>query len=296
LNAASTALYATQPYQGTDVVAFVFGLIAVLFGALWVRDREPGMGWFGLSMATLSLWLATNALHVPVDPFVSALPWGHVVVLGLVLLAFGLVDYLGVPGPRRRAMLAAMLLPALAYTVLIVIVAATGAQIVRTWANLLVGLSFLAMAGLAFWASRREPAAGHGWVGLALLGIPAMSVAMAVLRVDSAALRYWASWPVLLFALTLFTVSLLRRRRALEAEVARRSAAEAELTRLTPRSSTSSPSAPATCSAWSRRWRASTAASRTTCAVRSAASPAPPGSPTSRCAAATPRWRGRCCR
>jgi signal transduction histidine kinase len=232
LNPANLAQYAPQPYQGTDVVAYVFGLIAVLSGALWLRDREPGMGWFGLSMATLSLWTATTALHIPVDRFISPLPWGHVVVLGLAFLALGLVDYLGVPRPWRRAMLAAMLVPVLAYTVLIVVVVATGAQILRTWANLLVSVTFLAMAGLTLWAARREPGAGHGLVGLALLGIPVMAVCTAVLDVDSVALSYWASLPVVLFALTLFTVSLLRRRLALEAEVVRRTAAEAELTRL----------------------------------------------------------------
>ena len=85
---------------------------------------------------------------------------------------------------------------------------------------------------MAFWAGRREPGAGHRFVAFTLWSIPLVTIALAVLRVEAPVLRFYAVIPLLLLALTLLTATLLRRRRALEAEVGRRAAAETAITRL----------------------------------------------------------------
>ena len=43
--------YSIQPYQGTDVIALVLLISAVICLVMRWRDSEPGMGWFALSMA-----------------------------------------------------------------------------------------------------------------------------------------------------------------------------------------------------------------------------------------------------
>jgi signal transduction histidine kinase len=218
--------------SATTVMAFVLALVAVLHAFLWWRDREVGMGWFALGMAFMALLTATVGLHRIDGAFVSWSPFQLALVAGLMCLALGLVDYLGVPPATRRLALAATLLPPAVFACLVSYVGLTNAQIPRSLAQLPVALSFLSMGGLALWAARREPGAGHTAVAASFLAIPVVAVAIAVNRSDALSLRIFAFWPLLVLGLMLVPASLLRRRRALETEVARRRAVEAELTRL----------------------------------------------------------------
>lgn len=93
-------------------------------------------------------------------------------------------------------------------------------------------MCFAGLGGLALWAARREPGAGHGYIGAALISIPALAMVLAITRSPAVAVRYWGFMPLLVLGLTLLTVSLLRRRRQLEDEVARRARAEQALTEL----------------------------------------------------------------
>ncbi len=223
---------ATQALAGTDIMAFVFGVVALLHALLWRRDREPGMGWFAIGMACMALLTGAVAYHRTDSPFLQWSPLQGVLALGLMALAAGLVDYLAVPPPLRRLALAATVLPAAAFAALAATVGLTGAQVPRSLGQLPMALSFLGMGALAAWAARREPGAGHGVIAAALLAMPALAVVIALQRVDAVSLRVFAFGPLLVLGLMLVPASLLRRRRALEAEVLRRSAAEAELTRL----------------------------------------------------------------
>jgi signal transduction histidine kinase len=81
-------------------------------------------------------------------------------------------------------------------------------------------------AMFAFQRHRAEPGAGHALLGVVLLSLPLTPLGLRLAGVDPGWLRYFAAMPVILFGLILLTVSLLRRRRALEAEVERRTAAE----------------------------------------------------------------------
>jgi signal transduction histidine kinase len=112
---------------------------------------------------------------------------------------------------------------------LVTLAVAAGLPIRRTWMNLVASVFFITLGGLSWWASRREPLAGHAQVAVALWAVPAFSLAMLLAQVHPLALRYFSLFPILALALTVLTVSVLRRRRALEAEVARRAAAEAAL-------------------------------------------------------------------
>jgi signal transduction histidine kinase len=158
--------------------------------------------------------------------------WYLVLAAGFMALALGLVDYLEVPARWRRLAQAATLLPTAVYAVMICVIGLTELRIPRSIAQLPIAVTFLSMGALALWADRRERGAGHAMVGITLLAMPVVGFVLAALRADSVALRIFAFGPLIVLALTLLTVSLLRRRRALEEEVARRQAAEAELTRL----------------------------------------------------------------
>jgi signal transduction histidine kinase len=222
--------YAVQPYLGTDVAAIVMAMAVPLYLLLWRRGGERGMGWFALGVGAIGLWIATNRYHVPVDRYVVASPLTNLLTLGFVGLALGLVDYLNLALPWRRRALWLTLLPVAVYGGLTLLVTLGVVNLLRTWANLMVALCFAPMAVLAWWAARREPGAGHGFIGAVLMVIPLLALGLAVAGADPVALRYWGVFPVL--ALTLLTVSMLRRRRALEAEVARRVAAEQSMAAL----------------------------------------------------------------
>lgn len=218
------------PYAPTDVIAGVQVILAVLYAALWLRDKERGMGWLSLAMASFALWIGTNALHVPNDPVYMRVSWWFIpLYLGIAALAFGLVDYLDVPPGRRALVLGGLLLPLVITTVISTWVALTGAQVVRNTQNLLTMSSVAGMAALSFWAARREPGAGHGFVGVAMASLPLLAIGLAIAGSPATALRYWGFLPIMIFGLTLLTVALLRRRRRLVDEIHRRTQAEASL-------------------------------------------------------------------
>jgi len=225
----ATAAASAPPFLATDVMAFVLGVIALVHAALWKRDREPGMGWFAIGMALMALIAATDSYHRPTGLYLPWTPWYLVLVAALMCLALGLVNYLNLPPALRARALWATMVPPAAYGALVLYVGLTAARIPRSVGQLPVGLAFLSMGVLAWQASRRERGAGHLFVAVSLLTIPVIAIAIALSKADSVALRVFAFGPLLVLAIGLVPVSLERRRRALEAEVARRRAAETAL-------------------------------------------------------------------
>lgn len=219
----------TQPLSGTDMAAFVLLVLAGLYAVLRWRIREPGMSWLAVSYALLALWYATTDLHPPVPGAIVGVyrAWAALVLASTMLMTLGLVDYLGAPRSVRRGVLALLLTPGLVLMACFIV----GVPVERVLASAVALLCYVGTAALAFRASQREPRAGHRLVGAALLAIP-LCLVLVPRNGDLWLLRQIAVLPVIVFGLTLLTVSLLRRRRALEAEVGRRTAAEAELTRL----------------------------------------------------------------
>lgn len=221
-----------QPIQAvvtaTDMSAFVMGLLSVMFAAVWWRDRERGLNWLALSFGLMAAVFATNALHMPTGPYVTARLWSSVILCAIMLMALGVFDYL-YTGPRRQwRYLVLMLLPSL----LLIGAYVVGIPVLRTHANLVGTIPFIGCAVMAFAMAEVEKGAGHRLVGIALLSIPLVSVISYALGVDAAVIRYFGAFPLIFFGLTLFTTSLLRKRRALREEIALRTQAEAELTRL----------------------------------------------------------------
>jgi signal transduction histidine kinase len=224
--------YSIQPYTGTDLAALVLAIAAVHCLTIRLRDREAGMGWFAAAMASLAVWVGANRLHLPSGPELNPSAWYFLSSAAGVFVALGLAAYVQPPRREGRWVLGLVIGSAAAFSLLVVWVMLTGAVVMRARAHGLTALAYLAMGSLVMQAARREPGAGHFWLGLALLSVPALAVTLALTGTDPVALRYWAVAPLMLLGLTLPTVSLMRRQRALRAEVERRAGAERSLAAL----------------------------------------------------------------
>lgn len=224
--------YAVQPFAGTDVVAMALAASALLCLMIRLRDRERGMGWFAFGFSCLSLWVAFNHQHLPSGPALNPSPWWFVMCAAQTAVGVGLVAYLDVPRRWRPAALLFIALPSFAFAAAVAWVMATAAVVPRAMLHGFTALAFTTMAALAFWANRREPVSGHLALGFALLTVPALALALMVTGMEPVAIRYWAVLPAMLIGTILPSVSLTRRRRALQLEVQRRRAAEQELSLL----------------------------------------------------------------
>jgi signal transduction histidine kinase len=224
--------YTVQPFEGSDIVAVVLAVSALLCLLIRFRDREPGMGWFGFSMGSLALWVAFNRQHLPTGPELNASPWWYVMCAAQAAMGPGLVAYLGVPSRWRLRAMLPIVAPSLAFGAAVAWVSWTGAIVPRAWLHGFTALAFTTMAALVLWAHRREPTAGHPALALAFLAVPVLALTLMVTGTEPVAIRYWAVLPVMLIGVTLPSVSLTRRQRALQLEIHRRRAAEHALSLL----------------------------------------------------------------
>ncbi|MBT9594536.1 MAG: hypothetical protein IV094_00950 [Vitreoscilla sp.] len=219
-----------QPFSGTDLAAMVLGMLSLLYAALWVRDRERGMSWLALSFGIAAIWYAASERHLPTGTHidVGTRGWAMVIQVSTMTMTVGIFLYLGRLTAARRWLLIALLAPGVVQFAWLL----AGLALPRVVANAVALLGYLGAAGVAYASARREPGAGHGVIGAALLAVPLCLAVLVWQHAEIRLLRYYGVLPVLFFGLTLLTVSLQRRRRALEAEVRRRAQAEAKLTRL----------------------------------------------------------------
>ena len=219
------------PFAVTDLIAALLWVLAALYATLQRRDHEPGMGWFAVAMLLFGVFVGNNAKHLPTDPvwLEGTHGWYLVVLTGIACLGAGLTSYVGLQGRPRGWVLAAIVAPLVISAVIAIATEFRLWQFKRQIWNLILTTSFIGMACLAFWAGRRERSAGHDYIALAFLLVPGTAIVLAAQGSPAAHLRYWGFIPVLVIGLTLLTVSLLRRRRMLMDEVARRAAAERSL-------------------------------------------------------------------
>jgi signal transduction histidine kinase/DNA-binding response OmpR family regulator len=221
-----------QPVLPGDVVAIVLVLFALVYAFLWWRDRDPGLGWLALAWALSAVWYYTTPLQQLRGEYIAPTRWSFVLFAMFVSHTFGVIDYLQPPPPQRRRFLATALCIGSLYYVMLIVLAITGWHLKRSLGNLPIAAWYLVLGGIAFWAGRREPGAGHRIVAVTLWSVPVITTLFALAGVEAPVLRFYAVIPFFVLALTLLTATLLRRRRALEAEVGRRAAAEAEVKQL----------------------------------------------------------------
>ncbi len=227
-----TALEMLPPYSGTDVAGGVLLLVALLLAQFAHRDREPGLGPLALAFAALGIYYLFNERHLPVDERIAGHAWQLLPSVGLPALAWGMVDLLRVDARTRRWLLPVLLLPPLLCVLLLVLDWAGLVVVVRQWPVRLLAVGVAALGVLAMSSARREPHAGHAWIGAALIVSALLPALVSWFDPGVLTTRYWTGLGVLALGLTVMGVVLLRRRRALQAEVLRRADAERALLRL----------------------------------------------------------------
>jgi len=215
------------PISATLLEAFVLATLALVFLALARRDREPGLAWLAAGFGLTAYWCAFYAPHPPPSPQLDTTPErasAALLLLATMLTGLGVIEYLRGGVRRARAWLL-ILAPSLAALLPL----AVGASESRLVVDLAVMVCYVGLGVLAMRQSRDEPGHGHVPLALTLLAVPATFAGLVALRTVPGHHRVLAMMPLLVFGTTLLTVSLLRRRHALEAEVARRAAAEQAL-------------------------------------------------------------------
>jgi signal transduction histidine kinase len=212
----------------TSLAAFLFAMFGLIYLALWWRDRERGLLGLGTAALLVAVFYAADAmgLNAPRGVRIQAPVWVSLLLqTTIVSWALGLARYLGEAPSWQRPLVPLLLLP----NVLLGTLVLFGWQPPRLWGNVALTSVFVGMAWLSWRARLREPGAGHGLIAASLVLMPVYSLVIALSHVEPMYLRYLAVPPLMVFFLTLLTVSLQRRRRALEAEVQRRSRAEKAL-------------------------------------------------------------------
>ncbi len=210
----------------TGVAAFVLAMLSALFFAVRRKDREPGMAWFGTGLAIAAAWYGAASRHPGASAFEDPSLWYFVALstTAIQTITYGLLVYLGVQ-PARRVAFMPFCLPGL----VVLGVLCTGHPVPR-----LLGSAFLTLpcvgAGIAaLRLARANPGVGNAYLGATLLLIAFAPALLTAVGVPAYMVRFTGVVSFLFFGLTLLTVSLLRRRLALEAEVLRRTRAEADV-------------------------------------------------------------------
>jgi len=224
MNALSALVPPDAPISATVLEAFVLATLALVFVALARRDHEPGLAWLAAGFGLTAWWCAFYAPHPPTSPVLDSVPErasAAILVVATLLTGLGVIEYLRGGVRHARAWLL-ILLPSL----LVLLPLAVGAAESRLAVNLAVMVCYTGLGVLALRQSREEPGHGHVPLALTLLAVPVTFVALVALHTVPGHYRVLAMMPLLVFGTTLLTVTLLRRRRALEAEVARRATAE----------------------------------------------------------------------
>ncbi|MGD9834273.1 MAG: ATP-binding protein [Piscinibacter sp.] len=210
------------------VQSLVMAVLAVMFAAVWLRSREPGTWLLAIGFAVAAGWYLFSDLAPNTGEGIDTLPErlsAITVGVAILLRTGGVVLYLGWPTGALRHVVVACSVPAVACLAWMAI----GGGLTHRAFHVAGLLPYLGAAVLAFDRARSEPGNAHALLGLALLTLPLLPFVLGVAGVPADQLKYYTGVAVIVFGLLVLTVSLLRRHRALEAEVARRHAAELQL-------------------------------------------------------------------
>jgi signal transduction histidine kinase len=220
-----------QPYTANELLGLIFLIQAVLF---LLVNRRTGVAHFkamGIGMLLASVAWGTTRFQSPGKPYVDwewlwAQPFfaGAVVAIGLALL-----KYLPLKPREERWLSRIVWAPVAVYLVFLMALMALDVKVLRLWAVVVQLPAIITPALAALWCDRREPRMGHAFIGLAMLSLPVMTILVAASGAQTLVLRFWTAIPTVLVTTTMLTISHLRDRKNLLAEVERRRQAELEL-------------------------------------------------------------------
>lgn len=210
------------------VESLVLAVLATMFAAVWLRSREPGTGLLSLGFVVASAWYYFSDLAPVTGDFIDTLPERvatTTLIVAILLRVAGVVAYLGMPTGALRAFIALSVAPSVACLAWLLL----GLDLRHHYFHYLGLLPYLGAAALAFRCAATEPGNAHGLLGVALLTLPLLPFGLDAAGVPPGDLKYYTGVSVIAFGMLVLTVSLLRRHRALRAEVQRRTEAEGQL-------------------------------------------------------------------
>ncbi|WP_341890753.1 HAMP domain-containing sensor histidine kinase [Variovorax sp. YR752] len=210
------------------VESWVMSVLAIMFAAVWLRSREPGTGLLSLGFAVATAWYYFSDLAPVTGPAIDTLPERiatTTLIVAILLRTAGVVAYLGMPGGGLRVFIGLCAAPSVVCLVLLL----AGVNLPHQLFHFVGLLPYLGAAALAFRCAATEPGNAHGLLGVALLVLPLLPFVLDAGGVPPGDLKYYTGVAVIAFGMLVLTVSLLRRHRALHAEVQRRTEAEARL-------------------------------------------------------------------
>jgi signal transduction histidine kinase len=213
-----------RPLLATDIAAFVYLLLSVLFFVLWRRDREPGMGWLGSAYLLLTLIYAYPSAMMFADSRVHPIG-GFLGGLANAALSCGIIYFLSSPGAPRRWLVMVAVTGCLFVPAALLL----GFGLRHPWVRLPLIVTCIAIVIAAYDAFAKTEK-GQRWVVGAVLGsmlaFPLTYTSALAAGVDVANARLYILFPGLLFGLLLLSVSMVRRSYALAAENRKRVNAE----------------------------------------------------------------------
>ena len=201
------------------------GVLAIMFAAVWLRSREPGTGLLSVGFLVAAAWYYFSDLAPVTGPAIDTLPERiatTTLIVAILLRTAGVVAYLGMPTGALRGFIALCVAPPLACLVWLLL----GLDLSHRFFHFIGLLPYLGAAALAFRCAASEPGNAHGLLGVALLALPVLPFVLDATGVPPGDLKYYTGVAVIAFGMLVLTVSLLRRHRALRAEVLRRTEAE----------------------------------------------------------------------
>jgi signal transduction histidine kinase len=210
------------------VESLVLCVLATMFAAVWLRSREPGTGLLSVGFLVAAAWYHLSDLAPVTGDFIDTPPERiatTTLIVAILLRTAGVVAYLGRPTGALRIFIALCVAPPLACLIWLLL----GLDLQHQYFHYLGLLPYLGAAAMAFRCAATEPGNAHGLLGVALLTLPVLPFALHATGVPPADLRYYTGISAIAFGMLVLTVSLLRRHRALSAEVERRTEAEAKL-------------------------------------------------------------------
>ena len=203
--------------------AIALGMLAFLHALVWRAQRQSWSLLFALAFGCAALIYAFDGQARP--PGMPAHPLAMLVgAVGLLMGAWALIDYVGLPEPTRtrlRTGTAAVLVAFIAWRL------AGGSS--RLGGFVVYSAVITLLAGLAGWAMRREPRHGHGFVLVALALFPVAVAGAALGWIEIGSLRYLLIVPTAVLGMTVLTTGLLRAQRRADTELVRRREAESAL-------------------------------------------------------------------
>lgn len=221
--------YLVNPLTGCEVSAFVQAVLALAFLSVWLKDRERGLIWLAAGYALMAASVFTpmqmpgEALHV------KSRHWVGFNLLGLIVLAIGLVRHLRIMSPKlQQTLLMLLILPLMVMVTYLV----AGVPLTRMALVSVITFSALVMSVMCLVAGRQERVNGHYGAALALLAVPVVCWVTFLLRSEPGVFRTLVALPGLPLGLALLISTLQRRQRALELQVGLRAQAEDNLRKL----------------------------------------------------------------